>query len=218
MRFLLKIFPLLFSFSLYAQPYPTAWWQEVPRDGAPGWEILPQDAGKGEVILSKRTELGIFSNLAASPFELDGEMYGSIEGLWQMVKYPDLTDPTDPRHQITYPHTRDEVKLMSMWESKTAGNLANQINHDNGIKWVSYNHHRFNYVDNADGSEFHYKLIKRAMIAKVEQNPKIKALLIQTRGLVLKPDHVQSANSPASFKYYDIMMDIRDHYLPFQAE
>jgi hypothetical protein len=39
--------------------YPAAWWAPVPRESAASWEILPQDAGPGEVILSKRTELGI---------------------------------------------------------------------------------------------------------------------------------------------------------------
>src|ERR1700685_1887406 len=33
--------------------YPAHWWAPVSKDGAPGWEILPQEAGPGEVILSK---------------------------------------------------------------------------------------------------------------------------------------------------------------------
>jgi hypothetical protein len=33
--------------------YPTHWWAPVPKVGvgAPAWEILPQEAGPGEVIL-----------------------------------------------------------------------------------------------------------------------------------------------------------------------
>lgn len=46
--------------------YPLQWWAEAPRKGAPAWEILPQEAGPGEVILSKRNELGVLSNFAAT--------------------------------------------------------------------------------------------------------------------------------------------------------
>ena len=44
--------------------YPAHWWTPVSKDGAPGWEILPQEAGPGEVILSKRNELGLLSKSA----------------------------------------------------------------------------------------------------------------------------------------------------------
>jgi hypothetical protein len=37
--------------------YPAHWWTPVPTNGAPAWEILPQEARPGEVILSKRNEL-----------------------------------------------------------------------------------------------------------------------------------------------------------------
>lgn len=33
--------------------YPPHWWSPAPKEGAPVWEILPQEAGPGEVILSK---------------------------------------------------------------------------------------------------------------------------------------------------------------------
>jgi len=63
-----------------AQPqkkYPAHWWTPVDDAGKPGWEILPQAAKPGEVILSKRNELGIFSNFAATPFRLHGKRYAS---------------------------------------------------------------------------------------------------------------------------------------------
>ncbi len=43
-----------------APHYPPHWWESVSKEGAPDWEILPQEAGPGEVILSKRNELGLF--------------------------------------------------------------------------------------------------------------------------------------------------------------
>jgi hypothetical protein len=33
--------------------YPAHWWAPVSNEGAPEWEILPQEAAPGEVILSK---------------------------------------------------------------------------------------------------------------------------------------------------------------------
>ena len=48
--------------------YPAYWWTPVATNGAPSWEILPQEARPGEVILSKRNELGLLSNFAATPF------------------------------------------------------------------------------------------------------------------------------------------------------
>ena len=38
--------------------YPPRWWTPAPREGAPAWEILPQEAKPGEVILTEiRSEL-----------------------------------------------------------------------------------------------------------------------------------------------------------------
>src|SRR5437870_13905798 len=69
--------------------YPSHWWAPVSKEGAPDWEILPQEAGPGEVILSKRHELGLLSNFAATPFTFHKKRYASLEGFWQMMKYPE---------------------------------------------------------------------------------------------------------------------------------
>src|SRR5262245_20564189 len=61
--------------------YPARWWTPVSKEGAPGWEILPQEAAASEVILSKRQpDLGLLSNFAATPFEFNGKKYASVEG------------------------------------------------------------------------------------------------------------------------------------------
>src|ERR1019366_5140152 len=78
-----------------AQQYPAHWWTPVPEANKPDWEILPQSAKPGEVILSKRNELGILSNFAPTPFTLYGKRYASVEGFWQMLLYPEGAD--DPR-------------------------------------------------------------------------------------------------------------------------
>src|SRR5437763_16988665 len=74
--------------------YPEHWWTPISKAGAPSWEVMPQEAGPGEVILSKRNELGLLSNFAATPFEYHGKHYASLEGFWQMMKYPE--GPDDP--------------------------------------------------------------------------------------------------------------------------
>jgi hypothetical protein len=58
--------------------YPSHWWTPVSEVGKPDWEILPQEAGPGEVILSKRNELGLLSNFAATPFTYRGKRYASL--------------------------------------------------------------------------------------------------------------------------------------------
>jgi len=64
--------------------YPTVWFAPINDPNKPDWEILPQEAKAGEVILSKRNELGILSNFAATPFELYGKRYASVQGLLQV--------------------------------------------------------------------------------------------------------------------------------------
>src|SRR5271163_2321731 len=92
-----------------AQQYPEHWWTAVPEKEKASWEILPQAAKPGEVILSKRNELGILSNFAPTPFTFHGVRYASVEGFWQMMLYPE--GPADPRAAagVIWPHTRAEV-------------------------------------------------------------------------------------------------------------
>src|SRR5712675_2006699 len=89
--------------------YPAAWWTEVPKEGAPKWEIMPQEAGPGEVILSKRNELGLLSNFAATPFTFHGKRYASLEGFWQMMKYPEgANDPRATFAGLQWSYTREQ--------------------------------------------------------------------------------------------------------------
>lgn len=213
MKKTLSLFLLVFSSIADSANYPAHWWEEVPESQRRGsWEILPQEAAPGELILSKRNELGVFSNLAYSPFYFEGRFYASIEGLWQMMKYPDLGDAKDPRVPFAseYPYERQAVYLLSGFESKRAGDAANKINKKNGTKNISYKKVRFDYKDLKQGSAKHYQIIKEAIIQKVKQNPEIYKLLMKTKGLVLKPDHNIGKNRPKSYFYHKILMDIRD--------
>ena len=188
--------------------HPAQWWTPVPTNGAPGWEIFPQDAAPGEVILSKRNELGLLSNFAATPFEYHGKHYASVEGFWQMLKYPE--SPEDPRAEfpgITWPHTREEVGQMTGFDAKHAGDAASENMRRMNIDWVTFEGHKLEY--HASGESDFYKLIVAVMRAKVEQNPEVKRVLLATGDLVLKPDHRQEANAAMAWKYYDIWIQIR---------
>lgn len=204
-----------------AQDYPAEWFKEVPRSEAAGWEILPQDAKPGEVILSKRTELGVFSNFWATPFVLDGKSFASVEGLWQSLKYPDPSLPEDPRHVITdWEFSRAEVEAMVDRVAKNAGNSANKIYVKHNLKDISWGKHFFNYNDMAEGSQYHYVLIKRALRAKLDQNQGLWELLMRTGCLTLKPDHNVSETDPPSYKYFNIFMELRSErqFVPCKIE
>src|ERR1700759_3248507 len=126
--------------------YPADWWKPVDKDGAPSWEILPQEAGPGEVILSKRHELGLLSNFAPTPFTFHDKRYASLEGFWQMMKYPE--SPADPRATypgLTWPYTRDEVARLTAFEAKHAGDVAEKNMKAMNITWVSFEGQRFEY-------------------------------------------------------------------------
>ena len=188
--------------------YPGHWRAAVPRAGAPAWEILPQEAGPGEVILSKRNELGLLSNFAATPFTFRGQRYASLEGFWQMMKYPE--DPDDPR--ATFPglrwvFTREQVARLTGFEAKRAGTLGEENMRKMGIAWVSFEGKRFEYKAAVPGE--HYRLIVAATWEKVRQNPEVRKVLLATGNLLLKPDHHQEPNAPAAWRYYDILMQIR---------
>jgi predicted NAD-dependent protein-ADP-ribosyltransferase YbiA (DUF1768 family) len=189
--------------------YPSHWWTPVPEAGKPDWEILPQEAGPGEVILSKRNELGLLSNFAATPFIFRGRRYASLEGFWQMMLYPE--GPRDPRAGfggLTWKYTRAQVAQMTAFEAKAAGTLAEENMKLMGIGWVSFEGKRFEYRSTVPAE--HYRLIVAATREKVHQNPAVKKILLATGDLVLKPDHHGEPNPPAEWRYFEILAQIRD--------
>jgi hypothetical protein len=189
--------------------YPSHWWAAVPTNGAPAWEVFPQDAGPGEVILSKRNELGLLSNFAATPFTFHGKRYASLEGFWQMMKFPEGTnDPRSTFPGLSWPFTRRKVAQMTGFEAKRAGTIGEQNMKRMEIDWVTFEGKRFEYRPKNPGE--HYRLICEATRAKVDQNPEVKRVLLATGNLKLRPDHHQEPNPPAAWRYYDILMEIRN--------
>jgi hypothetical protein len=193
--------------------YPAVWFAPINDPKKPDWEILPQEAKPGEVILSKRNELGLLSNFAATPFEYRGKRYASVEGFWQMMLYPDPHDKDDPRAKSTdieWKYTREQVAQMSAFEAKSAGTLAEENMNKIGIGWVSFEGARLPYrLTDVTEKGVHYELIVGAMRAKMEQNPEVKRVLLATGDLILKPDHHTEPNAPAAWRYNEIWMQIR---------
>jgi predicted NAD-dependent protein-ADP-ribosyltransferase YbiA (DUF1768 family) len=163
------------------------------------------------VILSKRNELGILSNFAATPFTFHGRSYASVEGFWQMMLYPE--GPDDPRARtagVPWPHTREQVAQMTAFEAKDAGTLAEENMRKLGIDWVTFEGRRMPYRSQKKGG--HYRLIVAAMRAKLEQNPKVQEILRATGDLILRPDHIEEAGAPPEWHYYRIWMELRKTY------
>ena len=210
---------VVFGFPLKATPqttqqpardsrYPAHWWRPVSSEGAPSWEILPQAAGPGEVILSKRNELGLLSNFAATPFEFEGKRYASVEGFWQMMKYPEGPDDARAKFQgLEWKYTREQVAQMTSFEAKNAGTLAEENMKQMNISWVTYKGQQIEYRSQTPGE--HYRLIVAATRAKVMQNPEVMKVLLATGDLILKPDHHQGDNPPPAWRYYEILTQLR---------
>jgi predicted NAD-dependent protein-ADP-ribosyltransferase YbiA (DUF1768 family) len=198
------------ALALSAQPpkYPAHWWTPVSDPKKPAWEILPQEAKSGEVILSKRNELGILSNFAATPFEYRGKRYASVEGFWQMMLYPEGPDDSRAKSPaVAWPHTREQVAQMVAFEAKAAGDVGEKNMRKLGIDWVTFEGKRIPYRSKARGE--HYRLIFEAMRAKLEQNPKVEEILLSTGDLKLRPDHITDPNDPDEWRYFDMWMRIR---------
>ena len=186
--------------------YPAHWWTPIIDPAKPDWEILPQEAGPGEVILSKRNELGLLSNFAATPFTFRGKRYASLEGFWQMMLYPE--GPHDPRSNgATLQYTREQVAQMTAFEAKRAGTLAEENMKRLGIDWATFEGEKFLYRSPEPGK--HYELIVAATREKVKQNESVRKVLSQTGDLILKPDHHGERNAPPEWRYYEILMQIR---------
>jgi predicted NAD-dependent protein-ADP-ribosyltransferase YbiA (DUF1768 family) len=189
--------------------YPARWWTPVSKEGAPAWEILPQEAKPGEVILSKRNELGLLSNFAPTPFVFHQRSYASLEGFWQAMKYPE--NDQDPRATfpgLTWAFTRAQVEQMTSFAAKRAGDFATTNMAAMHITWVTFEGRKMEYPPPQPGD--HYRLIVAATWQKVLQNPEVRRVLLSTGNLVLKPDHYQERDAPAAWRYYEILMEIRN--------
>ncbi len=189
--------------------YPKHWWEPAPEKDKPEWEILPQAAGPGEVIISKRNELGHLSNFWHTPFNFRGKRYNSIEGFWQAMFYPE--SPDDPRAKfpgLEWPYSREFVSQMESHEAFAAGMIGFNNMRAMGVNYVTLDGQRYEYWTTEKNE--HYALVVEATWSKMNQNPRVREVLMSTGDLKLRADHYEPADAPPSWRYYQIWMDIRD--------
>jgi hypothetical protein len=192
----------------WQKDFPAIWWQEVPRDQAKSWEILPQDAGFKEVILSKRNELGLISNFADTSFVYHGVCYPTVEAFWQMMKYPETEN--DPRWSWAKPwkYTRAQVTQLNGYVAKSAGNYANFLMDKNDANWITFEGKVIPFATMEP--QEHYRLIWEASIEKLRQNPQVLKVLLSTKDLMLRPDHQVSDEAPPEWHYYQLWTKLRE--------
>jgi hypothetical protein len=96
---------------------------------------------------------------------------------------------------------------MTAFEAKAAGDIGEANMRKLAIDWVTFEGRRMPYRSITKGE--HYRLIVAAMRAKLEQNPKVRQILLSTGNLILRPDHIHEPNAPPEWAYFNIWMEIR---------
>lgn len=104
------------------------------------------------------------SNFPLSPFVLDGELFASVEGFIQGIKFRE----DDPRRATAF--------LSSGWDAKHLGDTADR----SGAYWGGA---RIRY-----GSAEHHQLIERAIRARIKQCEGLRRTLRATEGMTLVHD------------------------------
>jgi predicted NAD-dependent protein-ADP-ribosyltransferase YbiA (DUF1768 family) len=119
----------------------------------------PEDAARNIPInITSRApgELKFISNFAETPFYLDDELYGSVEGFWQSLKFPDL-------------ERRREIALLHGAKAKDSGHHAPPAD------TIDYCGQMIRV-----GTWAHWELMERASMAKFEQNERARKALLST--------------------------------------
>ncbi|MCX6725719.1 MAG: hypothetical protein NT052_00165 [Candidatus Shapirobacteria bacterium] len=138
----------------------------------------------------------VLSNLAHTPFDMDGKHYESVEGFWQGLKFPEGSDE------------REKIAELFGIEAKKAGRKAEDLAE------FEYQGKKFKI-----GSKEHQKLIKKAITAKLKQNPSVLNLLLKTGEKkithILKNSVGQISPDSKTIpgeKFCQILMDLREDF------
>jgi hypothetical protein len=134
----------------------------VEKPGGEKHEYRPKSAIKPEekplnvASMSVEPIAKLLSNFAETPFVLDGVRYASVEGFYQSLR---ITDPVR-RAQAAQLHGK---------EAKAAGRDFKNVTHG------EYRGEVFEL-----GGPRHHEIVKRALRAKLEQNPELARQFIET--------------------------------------
>lgn len=139
----------------------------------------------------------ILSNLANTPFKLDGKTYASVEAFWQWLKYSKEED-------------RDKIAGMSWIASKKIGDAGDNREGHFEYLWRQY----------IVGSQEHHELMRRAIRAKLEQNQEVLKLLLETWNtpIIHEPKKKDGTSYPDSTTipaavFSGMLMELRDEFL-----
>lgn len=135
----------------------------------------------------------LLSNLAHTPFSLDGRQYASVEAFWQWLKYASEEE-------------RQKIASLSGIESKKIWNNSNNTK--------SFEYNGKTYIV---WSDEHQSLMRRAIRAKLEQNSNVLSLLLSTGNIPIIHDpkkkdgtsYPDSTTIPAKI-FTQIFIDLRD--------
>lgn len=117
---------------------------------------LPSDV----VNVDSRSEdpvVGMLSNFAETPIELDGEWYASVEAFWQAIKFPEGSAEREQVAQMTAPNAK-----------RAGAAVETPLNIEYGGKLIAH------------GSPQHHYLARRALGAKFEQHEAAREALLET--------------------------------------
>lgn len=157
-----------------------------------GASIVLHDCGEEDMV--RQTPINIFSqaappldlisNFAATPFELDGVAYASVEGFWQCFRYDDAAE-------------RGRVAGLAGAAAKQAGRKEppeSFVYDGQAVRW---------------GTWAHWQLMRRACAAKFAQNEAARAALIATAGRPLTHRTRADSRSIPNAVMAQIWMEIR---------
>jgi predicted NAD-dependent protein-ADP-ribosyltransferase YbiA (DUF1768 family) len=121
--------------------------------------IGPADAARRaplNIVQSIAPQFAPISNLAHTPFELDGQRYASIEGFWQGLKHPD---------------TAERRAIARLWGGEARGKGAS-VDQPTAFDYQG--------VKIAAGSPGHWALMRAACEAKFTQHDEARIALLGT--------------------------------------
>jgi predicted NAD-dependent protein-ADP-ribosyltransferase YbiA (DUF1768 family) len=127
----------------------------------------------------------LLSNLADTPFVLDGQLYGSVEGFWQGLYFTDEADR----------------KRMAQLHGKKAK--------FSGRKTSGVDHIEYNGVSVRIGTFDHWQMMKRACSAKFSQHPEARRALLTTGDRPIVHKVRKDSKTIPGVIFADILMKVR---------
>lgn len=137
------------------------------------------------VSISSDPDARLLSNLAHTPFELDGQRYESVEGFWQSLKFSDR----EKRKEIAKLHDKD---------AKSAGYDAPDYSE------IEYGGEKVRV-----GTYGHWQLMKRACLAKFSQHTEARRALLSTGERPIVHKVKKDSRTIPGVIFAEILMKIR---------